>query len=132
LIRPGKQTYDAFHAQGISGESFVPLVGQLSKNIKQHNNDAVMTYYEELVKKHGHIFLTSIGPLICLHVSEPDLLADVLSRNNTPNYVKSLKFNEIFVPLIGSHNLLVAQGSEHERARRMINPPGCGCGYSSL
>ena len=28
----------------------------------------------------------------------------------------------VFIPLVGRHNLLVAEGAEHERARRMINP----------
>ncbi|CAF3828857.1 unnamed protein product, partial [Rotaria sordida] len=122
LIRPQKQIYDAFRAQGISGEPFIPLVGQLPEMIKQINNDASMIYHEELEKKHGYAMLVGFGPLTRLIVHEPDLLADVLSRNNASNYMKPVEFNEVLVPIIGSHNLLVAEGSEHERARRMINP----------
>ncbi|CAF1330457.1 unnamed protein product [Rotaria sordida] len=122
LIRPEKQIYDAFREQGIGGEPFIPLVGQLPEAIKQYNNDAMMIYYEELAKKHGCIFLYSYGPFIYLYVNEPDLLADILSRNNAPNYMKPIEVSGRFIPLIGSHNLLVAEGSEHERARRMINP----------
>lgn len=29
LVRPEKRVYDAFRAQGVPGEPFIPLVGQL-------------------------------------------------------------------------------------------------------
>ncbi|CAF1663082.1 unnamed protein product, partial [Adineta ricciae] len=34
LIRPQKQVYDAFRAQGIPGEPFIPFVGQLPDIIR--------------------------------------------------------------------------------------------------
>ncbi|CAF3335177.1 unnamed protein product [Rotaria sp. Silwood1] len=122
LVYPAKKIYDVFRAQGICGEPFIPLFGQLSELRKQRNNDASMIYHEELVKKHGNVYLLGLGPLTHLVANEPDLLADVFSRNKASNYTKTVEFSGVFVPLIGSHNLLVAEGSEHERARRMINP----------
>ncbi|CAF4053957.1 unnamed protein product, partial [Rotaria sp. Silwood1] len=122
LVYPAKKIYDVFRAQGICGEPFIPLFGQLSELRKQRNNDASMIYHEELVKKHGNVYLFGLGPLTHLVANEPDLLADVFSRNKASNYTKTVEFSGVFVPLIGSHNLLVAEGSEHERARRMINP----------
>ena len=122
LIRPQKQLYDAFRAQGIGGEPFLPLLGQLPELIKQRNNDTMMIYHEEQREKYGDVYLFGFGPLTRLVCHEPDLLADVLSRSNAPNYAKPADFSAMFIPLIGSHNLLVAEGNEHERARRMINP----------
>jgi cytochrome P450 len=122
LIRPQKQLYDAFRAQGISGEPFVPLIGQIFEYSRQRENDTSVVYIQELAKKHGYTFLYGFGPLTRLFCNEPDLLADILSRNNAINYTKPKDFSTLFTPLIGHHNLLVAEGSEHERARRMINP----------
>jgi cytochrome P450 len=122
LIYPEKQLYDAFRAQGINGEPFVPIVGQLPEMRKKRNNDETMIYHEELTKKHGYVFVYSFGPLTRLICNEPDLLADVLSRSNASNYVKPADFSASFAPIIGSHNLLLSEGNEHERARQMINP----------
>ena len=35
LIRPEKRTFDEFRAQGVGGEPFVPLFGQLPELLKQ-------------------------------------------------------------------------------------------------
>jgi cytochrome P450 len=122
LIRPEKQIYDIFRAQGVMGEPFIPLIGQLPETSKQRNNGRLMIYHEELTQKHGYTFLFCFGPLNRLFVSEPDLLADVLSRSNAQNYIKPMDSTAVLGPLIGHHNLLVAEGNEHERARLMLNP----------
>ena len=122
LIRPQKLLYDAFRAQGIIGEPFRPLVGQIPEFVKFRNKDALMDYFEMLYKRHGPVSLFGYGPLIRLNCNEPDLLADVLSRTNAPNYMKPPDFGAVFVPLVGYHSLLVMESDEHERARRMINP----------
>jgi cytochrome P450 len=122
LVYSEKKLYDAFRAQGVPGEPFVPILGQLSELRRNRELDAGMGYLQKLHEKHGNAFLLGFGPLCRLVVMEPDLLADVLSRSNAQNYNKPAIFSAVFVPIIGRHNLLVAEGSEHERARRMINP----------
>jgi cytochrome P450 len=122
IIRPEKRLYDAFRAQGVSGEPFVPLIGQLSQIRRYRKADMVMGFPEDLVRKHGNVFLFSFGPITRLVINEPDMLADVLGRANAQNYIKPPIFNTIFSPIIGHQNLLVAEGQTHERARRMINP----------
>ena len=82
----------------------------------------MMPYHDALSEKYGHTFLFGFGPRTRLIVNEPDLLADILSRNNASNYIKPVEFKAEFVPLVGHRSLLVAEGSEHEGARRMINP----------
>jgi cytochrome P450 len=122
IIRPQKQLYDIFRAQGINGERFVPLIGQLPEIYRYRQNDMVMSFQEDLRRKYGTAYLFCFGPLIRLVITEPDLLADILSRTNGQNYSKPPIFTAVFTPIIGQRNLLVAEGNEHERARRMINP----------
>jgi cytochrome P450 len=122
LIRPEKRVYDIFRAQGINGEPFVPLIGQISQLKRSREADMMMVYFEELAKKYGHVFLFCFGPIVRLVINEPDLLADVLSRNNAQNYIKPPMATAVFKPIIGTHNLLIGEGDEHERARRMLNP----------
>ena len=122
VIRPQKKIYDAFRAQGIGGEPFRPLLGQIPELIRYRNKDALLPYFQELVEKHGQVFLFGFGPLTRLTCNNPDLLADVLSRANASNYNKPPDFSPVFIPLVGHHSLLVMEGNQHERARRMINP----------
>jgi cytochrome P450 len=122
LIRPEKHVYDKLRAQGIKGEPFVPLIGQISQLYRYREADMIMGFYENLAKKHGNTFLFGFGPLMRFVVHEPDMLADILNRNNAQYYSKPEMTSLVFTPIMGSHNLLVAEGDEHERARRMINP----------
>ena len=122
LVYIEKKHYDAFRAQGIRGEPFVPILGQLPEIRRYREKGAVMEVLRKYSEKHGNVFLIGFGPLSRIVIMEPDLLADVLSRNNGDKYVKPAVFNAIFIPVVGRHNLLVAEGREHERARRMINP----------
>jgi hypothetical protein len=48
-------------------------------------------------------FLYSLGPLVYSVVNEPDMLADVLSRNNAQNYIKAPLSRNTFIPIIGKH-----------------------------
>ena len=122
VIRPQKQIYDAFRAQGIFGEPFRPVVGQILEVIKHRNKDTLFVYFLELLERHGPVYLFDFGLLTRLNCHEQDLLADVLSRTNASNYSKSSDFSAVFIPLVGHHSLLTMEGNEHERARRMINP----------
>jgi hypothetical protein len=50
LIHPEKRIYDVLHAQGINGEPFVPLIGQISEFRRYREADMIMAYYEDLAK----------------------------------------------------------------------------------
>src|SRR4051794_14377835 len=79
VIRPQKRLYDIFRAQGINGEPFVPLIGQLPQLRRYRQADSPMDFTKDLVQKHGNTFLFGFGPTIRLVTAEPDLLADVYS-----------------------------------------------------
>jgi cytochrome P450 len=122
LIRPHKYFYDTFRNQGVSCEPFVPFVGQLADLRRASEQDNAMNYRMELVRKHGHIYVIGFGPFIRLVVIEPDMLADIFGRSHAQDYRKPIGTDQFFKPLIGVHNLLVSEGAEHERARKMLNP----------
>ncbi|CAF3389280.1 unnamed protein product [Rotaria socialis] len=122
LIRPEKRVYDILRAQGINGEPFVPLIGQLPSIRRYREFGSILSFQQDLARKHGNLFLYAFGPVVRLVITEPDLLADMFSRRNVQNYIKPPLFNTVFSQIIGEKNLLVAEGNEHERARRMINP----------
>ncbi|CAF0950840.1 unnamed protein product [Rotaria sp. Silwood1] len=81
-----------------------------------------MTYRMELVQKYGHVYLIGLGPSIYLSITEPNLIADVLGRSHVQDYTKPSNFSTDSELLIGKHNLLVSEGFEHKRARKMLNP----------
>ena len=56
VIRPQKKIYDAFRAQGIVGEPFRPLIGQIPEMIKYRDKDALLPYFQDLFEKHGRVF----------------------------------------------------------------------------
>ncbi|CAF2130208.1 unnamed protein product [Rotaria magnacalcarata] len=122
LIRPAKQLYDAFRAQGFPGEPFVPLIGQMKDYQQAEKSSDVLSYFNELCKKHGHCFLFSYGPFTRFFCSEPEIIAEVLGRTKAQNFRKPTNFIGILKPIIGHQNVLLLEGSEHDRARKMLNP----------
>ena len=122
LVWPEKYVYDTLRSQGIPGEPFVPILGQMPEIRRARDSDTLFDYYENLAKKHGPVFLICYGPLVRLVVLEPDMLADILGRSHASDYAKPIDFTTVLKPLIGSHNLLLSAGLEHDRARKMLNP----------
>jgi cytochrome P450 len=122
LIRSQKRLYDALRSQGVLGEPFVPLFGQIPDINRANKDDASMVYQMELAEKHGYAHLICFGPLIRLFMHEPDMIADVLGRSHAQDYSKTSLLRLALKPLIGTHNLLTSDGFEHERARKMLNP----------
>ncbi|CAF1095971.1 unnamed protein product [Adineta steineri] len=122
LIRSQKRVYDAFRAQGVPGEPFIPLVGQLWHMNEANKIGRGMDYIVDLAQKHGSYFLFGFGPLTRMILVEPELISDVLGRSNTENYQKPPDLINIVKPILGTHNLLVSEGDEHDRARKMLNP----------
>jgi cytochrome P450 len=81
-----------------------------------------MKFYEELSDKHGLNFLFLLGPFPRFVVQDVELIANILDRKHAQNYQKPMDLSFRLKPLIGLHNLLISNGNEHERARKMLNP----------
>ena len=121
LIYPQQRLYQTFRSQGIAGERFIPLFGQSFAMIEASKKNQGVDYFHHLAEKNGLTFLFGFGPLTRLVLLDADLLSDVLGRTNAENYRKPADLMNIVKPIIGAHNLLVSEGEEHERARRMLN-----------
>ena len=122
LIRPQKRLYDIYRKQGVSCEPFVPLFGQLADMRRAGEKNNSMNYRLELVRKHGYVYGIGFGPTMRLIIIEPDMVADVFGRSHAQDYRKPIGTDQFFKPLIGVRNLLVSEGVEHERARKILNP----------
>jgi cytochrome P450 len=122
IIRPAKRIYDILRSQNIRSEPFIPIIGQLTELRRYREQGRLLEYHQALTNKHGLIYLFSVGPYPRLVIQEPDLIADILGRTQAHNYYKSTDFSFRLKPLTGIHNLLVSNGTEHERARKMLNP----------
>ncbi|CAF0872601.1 unnamed protein product [Didymodactylos carnosus] len=115
-----KQIYNSFKSQGIPGEPFIPIIGQL-RDIRQYTRaDKFMQYHIDLQQKYGNIYTMMFGPVMRLYIHEPDYIGDVL-RKYTKFYNKPELFRTVFIPLIGKTNLLVSENDIHDRARKMLN-----------
>jgi cytochrome P450 len=122
FIRPAKHIYDILRKQGVSSEPFVPLIGQTPELRRYRESGRLFEFHEKLTKKHGLIYLYFLGPYPRLSIQEPELIADILGRTQAHNYFKPADLSFRLKPLIGIHNLLVSNGEEHDRARKMLNP----------
>jgi cytochrome P450 len=122
LVRPGKYIYDILRGQGIPSEPFVPFIGQLPRLFQCRKQNEIMKFYEELSNKHGLNFLFLLGPFPRFVIQDVELIANILDRRQAGNYQKPMDLSFRLKPLIGLHNLLISNGNEHERARKMLNP----------
>ena len=68
VIRPERRVYALLRYQGVCGEPFVPIIGQMPAIRRARENDALMNYHEALVQKHGYVYLVGYGPLTRLVV----------------------------------------------------------------
>ncbi|CAF4190813.1 unnamed protein product [Rotaria sordida] len=50
------------------------------------------------------------------------MIGDILHRSHEHDYIKPADFVTIFEPFLGKHNLVLSEGAEHDRARKMIHP----------
>jgi cytochrome P450 len=121
FIYKPKQMYDYLKAQGIPTEPFRPIIGQLYqiRSYLQHNH--IMNYFQSLQIKHGSIFLIALKSELRLIIHQPDYIREVL-KIHKENYLKADFYKRTLSPIIGLHNLLVSEGEEHDRSRRMLNP----------
>ncbi|CAF1579651.1 unnamed protein product [Adineta ricciae] len=122
LIRPGKRIYDILRAQGIPSEPFIPLLGQVPQLYKYNKQHRIMYFHEELCKKHGLVFMFGLGTHPRLVIQDADLIGDILGRTHAQYYQKPADLSRRLKPLIGLRNLLISNGNEHSRARKMLNP----------
>lgn len=121
-IRQAKSMYDILHRQGIPGEPFVPILGQLVKVRQSRAKNRFMIYVDDLQKTHGNIFHFGFGPFIYLFINDPDMIANIFNRSHAQNYTRTSELTNVLKQFLGPHNLFVTEGKEHEWSRKLMNP----------
>lgn len=121
LIFKPRKIYNVLRSQGINGEPFVPIYGQIEQLRKYFELEKQMDYQMDLEKKYGNKFILSVGPVINLVITDPDLIGEILTKKSI-YYTKPKLFREQFGPVAGSINLVIAEGEIHSYLREMLNP----------
>ena len=107
--------------EGLPCAPFIPLVGHILRVAVYHREDRVLDVFRERLAMYGDLYSLTFGPSSRLSVNSPPHIADVL-RLKADCYVKGF-INQLFVGNItGTENLLLTEGAEHSKHRRMINP----------
>ncbi|UJR08161.1 hypothetical protein I4U23_012435 [Adineta vaga] len=122
IIRPSKSIYDILWSQGVPSEPFIPIIGQTLELRRYREEGQLLEYHKKLTKKYGLRYVFSMGPYPRLVIQEPELIGDVLGRTQAEHFYKPADLSFRLKPLIGTQNLLVSNGKEHDRARKMLNP----------
>ncbi|MCI0669783.1 MAG: cytochrome P450, partial [Myxococcaceae bacterium] len=81
-----------------------------------------VAFLEECGRRHGDIFtlrMTGFGSLVL--VSSPELIRQVFTAD--PEVLLAGKANELVRPLLGDNSVLLLDGTEHLRQRRLLLPP---------
>ena len=107
--------------QGLPCAPFIPLVGHTLRAAKYSREDRMMDIFRDRTALYGDLYSLTFGPVSRLSVNSPPHIADVL-RVKADCYEKGY-INRIFVGnIVGLENLLLTEGAEHAKHRRMINP----------
>ena len=109
-----------FWKQGIPGR-YIPIVGDLFDRRKAFLNDNPYAFSEEMAARFGDYYHGSMGPKAYLSISDPSLIEAVL-KTNVRSYHKSALGQTILGSVLGYENLLLAEGENHTRHRRLIAP----------
>lgn len=119
ILHPWQVQQD-FSRQGIPGQ-YIPIVGDILQRRRAYLADKPFSYVEEASRVFGDYYHASFGPFPCLHTSDPGLVQCILKTNHR-FYQKSTLAREILAALLGCENVLLAEGDDHVRHRRLINP----------
>ena len=107
--------------QGLPCAPFIPLVGHTLRALAHQRADRLLDLFRERSAEYGDLYSLTYGPVSRLSVNSPPHIADVL-RTKADCYEKG-HVNRLFLGnVVGTQNLLLTEGAEHSKHRRMINP----------
>ncbi|CAF1157309.1 unnamed protein product [Adineta ricciae] len=109
-----------FWKQGIPGQ-YTPIVGSLLERRRAFLADDPLSHGRRLAEKYGDYYHSSFGPKAHLVISDPSLIEGV-AKANAYSYHKSAVGQTILASLLGYGNILLAEGDDHKRHRRLVAP----------
>jgi cytochrome P450 family 135 len=81
---------------------------------------------ERCRRRYGPVFSMNMGPAAVVMVADPRLAKEVMTGD--PDVFRAGDTNGLFRPVVGSHSILLLDGEEHMRHRRIMLP-GFGAGH---
>lgn len=84
---------------------------------------------ERCRERFGPIFSMRLGPATVVMIADPRLAKEVLAGD--PDVFRAGDTNGLFRPVVGSHSILLLDGEEHMRHRRIMLP-GFGAAHGQL
>lgn len=115
------RTTRIFQGQGIKGPAFKPLVGQMSDLIEWEKTGNRVGLLIDYSIKYGSVYYVCLAFICQLSVNEPLYLGDLL-RKKASSFSKGKLSHEYVAAILGAHNLVIEEGDQHAKHRRMINP----------
>ncbi|KAI3736017.1 hypothetical protein L6452_15548 [Arctium lappa] len=114
--------------QGLHGTSYKPLFGDTKAimnatnlqpmNLSDDIMPRVMPFVHTAIQTYGKIFFAWFGPVPTVHVVDPDVVRDILSRMN--EFQKPRK-NNPYVKIL-STGIIDYEGDKWSKHRKIINP----------
>jgi cytochrome P450 len=78
-------------------------------------------FFERCIDRYGDVFsVRLVGVPNLVYVADPELLRDLFTAD--PDAVRAGEANRFMEPVLGSHSLLVLDGADHRRERRLLLP----------
>ncbi|MDJ0726084.1 MAG: cytochrome P450 [Prochloraceae cyanobacterium] len=72
-------------------------------------------------QKYGDIYIDSFGDITQVLLSNPQAIEQVFTAD--PNLFAIGKFNRVLEPLLGEYSLIMLDGVEHQKQRKLLMPP---------
>jgi cytochrome P450 len=110
-----------WQSQRVSCAPFIPIIGHMPAMASYRGQDRALAMFEDQTAAYGLVHAISMGPRCVLRINEPQLIADVL-RAKADCYHKPPLSRRTMGRLVGLGNLLMTEGEEHRKHRRLINP----------
>lgn len=111
-----------YRSQGLGVLPFIPVVGNMGEVISK-NNSLVESYFKTFrgwEERYGAPCVFFNGPEVRVLISDPDLVREILGKHSYA-FFKSSLLHRVLGPVLGAHSLLLSEGDEHKRHRRIAS-----------
>ena len=122
FIHGSSAMYRFYRSQNIPAAPYIPITGHLLHLMRYNTQNNQMAWWRQPhTPTIQPLWAINLGPHIHLEINDPHYLLDLTKRSAT-HLVKSAATRMYLEPAAGAENLLLLEGEEHRRHRRMISP----------
>ena len=129
FIHSSYRNHRYYRSQHIPTAPYIPITGHLPSIFQYDQQDNILGFWRQ---PHTPTILPAyafnLGPQTHLTINDPHYLYD-LTKRQAAHLHKSVATRMYLEPSAGSENLLLLEGAEHRRHRRMLSP---GFHYEAL